>query len=140
MSPESECNVSSEEQKNNTSNQTSNNEFKTPMATGSNVDSNANQKINTSYICLDNGKVIIKGNQIETMVPCDIETLNKNVSMICPHYPVKISILPLAYNQPHVYDHKSQSFTSRDSNNNDGIFVNTNSLSSTNKQSSQGIF
>ena len=60
--------------------------------------------------------------------------------MICPHYPVKISILPLVYNQPHVYDHKSQSFTSCDSNNNDGIFKNTNSISSINNQSNLGIF
>ena len=69
LSPESECNISSEEQKNNPSNQTSNNEFKTPVSTGSSVDSNINSKMRTSYICLDNGKVIIKGNQIETMVP-----------------------------------------------------------------------
>ena len=69
LSPESEYNISSEEQKNNPSNQISNNEFKTPVVTGSSIDSNTNPKMHTSYICLDNGKVIIKGDQIETMVP-----------------------------------------------------------------------
>lgn len=35
--------------------------------------------------------------------------------MISPQYPVKISITPISLNQPHVYDPKRQSFTSKNS-------------------------
>ena len=35
--------------------------------------------------------------------------------MISPRYPVKVSINPLSLCQPHVYNPKSQSFTSKES-------------------------
>lgn len=59
--------------------------------------------------------MIIKGNEIETTVPCDIETINNKVSMISPHYPVKVTMQPLSLTQPHVFDPKSNSFTSKGS-------------------------
>lgn len=55
---------------------------------GSEGDSNTST--NVSYICLNEGKLIIKGNEIETVVPCNIETINNKVTMISPHYPVRV--------------------------------------------------
>ena len=109
---ESPYNTSSEEQKVNSSNTSG--ECKT-QNNASNTDSNNSTRPPTNYICLSAGKVIIKGNEIETTVPCDIETINNKISMISPHYPVKVTMYPLSYNRPHVYDPKSQSFTSKES-------------------------
>lgn len=109
-SQESPNYTSSEEQKNSSN---ISGGFKTQNG-ASNTDSNTT-KPPTSYITLSNGSVIIKGNEIETTVPCDIETINNKVSMISPHYPVKVTMYPLSLNQPHVYDPKSQSFTSKGS-------------------------
>jgi hypothetical protein len=110
---ESSYNISSEEQKNNMSNLS--NGYKI-QNNGSNTDSNISTRVPTNYLCLSSGKVIIKGNEIETTVPCDIETINNKVSMISPHYPVRVIMSPLLLNQPHVYNPKSQSFTSKESN------------------------
>lgn len=62
---DSPYNTSSEEQKN--SSNTSGG-YKT-QNNGSNFDSNGSTVPSTNYICLSNGKVIIKGNEIETTVP-----------------------------------------------------------------------
>ena len=108
----SSYNVSSEEQKNNQSNGSKS--FKNQI-NWSNTDSNMSTRSTTNYILLDKGKVIIKGNEIETVVPWDIETINNKISMISPRYPVKVSINPLSLSQPHVYNPKNQSFASKES-------------------------
>ncbi|CAI2364878.1 unnamed protein product [Moneuplotes crassus] len=52
-----------------------------------------------NYICLDQGEVIIKGRDIETVVPCEIENVffenGRGNSMILPNQPVKITITPI---------------------------------------------
>jgi hypothetical protein len=58
----------------------------------------SNQTNYTNYICLNGGQVIIKGNEIETNVSCDIERVNKKVIVISPNQQVKIQIIPLASN------------------------------------------
>lgn len=108
----SSYNISYEEQKNNPSNGSKS--IKT-QNNGSNADSNISTRNSTNYILLDKGRVVIKGNEIETIVPCDIETINNKISMISPRYPVKVSMFPLSLSQPHVYNPKSQSFTSKES-------------------------
>ena len=108
----SSYNISYEEQKNNPSNGSKS--IKT-QNNGSNTDSNVSTRNSTNYILLDKGRVIIKGNEIETIVPCDIETINNKISMISPRYPVKVSMFPLSLSQPHIYNPKSQSFTSKES-------------------------
>lgn len=109
-------NVSSEEQKNVIMNYPFLNKksFKYSKE-GSDGDSNLSTKGSFNYIWLDGGKVIIKGNEIETIVPWDIEIINNKVTMITPRYPVKVSIYPVSLSQPHVYNPKSQSFTSKES-------------------------
>ena len=109
-SQESPCDTSMEDQKNGSS---ESNFMK--AKNGSGTDSNSNAQTQTSYICLNNGSIVIKGNEIETTVPCDIQTINNKVSMISPRYPVKVTMVPLALNGPHVYDPKSNSFTSKES-------------------------
>lgn len=109
-SQESPCDTSLEDQKNGSS---ESNFLR--AKNGSGTDSNSNAQTQTSYICLSNGKIVIKGNEIETTVPWDIQTINNKVSMISPHYPVKVTMVPLALNGPHVYDPKSNSFTSKES-------------------------
>ena len=109
-------NVSSEEQKNIMMNYPFLNKksFKYSKE-GSDGDSNLSTKGSFNYIWLDGGKVIIKGNEIETIVPCDIEIINNKVTMISPRYPVKVTIAPLSLSHPHIYNPKSQSFTSKES-------------------------
>jgi len=106
----SSYNVSSEEQKN-SMHLSGGSKM---QVNSSNIDSSSSTKMSTNYICLNNGRIVIKGNEIETTVPWDIETINNKVSMISPHYPVRVVIYPLSLNEPHVYDPKSQSFTSKD--------------------------
>lgn len=62
----SSYNVSSEEQKNNPSNGSKND---INQINGSNTDSNVSTRSTMNYILLDKGRVIIKGNEIETIVP-----------------------------------------------------------------------
>ena len=107
----SSYNVSYEEQKNNVSNGSKS--IKT-QNNGSNSDSNVSTRNTTNYILIDKGKVVIKGNEIETLVPCDIETINNKISMISPRCPVKVTMLPLSLNKPQVYNPKSQSFISKE--------------------------
>ena len=78
-------NVSSEERKNIIMNYNNMKERNKLSQEASHGDSNVSTKGTNSYICLDEGKVIIKGNHLETIVPCDIETLNGKVTMISPH-------------------------------------------------------
>ena len=107
----SSYNVSYEEQKNNISNGSKS--IKT-QNNGSNSDSNVSTRNTTNYILIDKGKVVIKGNEIETLVPCDIETINNKISMISPRCPVKVTMLPLSLNQPQVYNPKRKSFISKE--------------------------
>lgn len=58
--------------------------------------------------------MIIKGNEIETNVPCDIEQINKKVTMISPNQPVKIHIVPL-FSECFGSESKSRSFASKGS-------------------------
>lgn len=111
-SNESPDGTSSEEQKNISSNTSGGYKVQNNC---SNIDSNASTRTPSNYICLCNGKIIIKGTEIETTVPCNIETINGKVSMISPQYPVKICIYPLSLSTPQIYDPKSQSFTSKGS-------------------------
>ncbi|CAI2362416.1 unnamed protein product [Moneuplotes crassus] len=62
---------------------------------------NHKQKPNLSstYLCLDGGKVILKANEIETIVPCDIQSTylpcGSEIATLCPTQNVEISILPI---------------------------------------------
>jgi hypothetical protein len=126
-SPELVRNGSSEEQKNViNSNQNSGNDFKAPIYPNNNSDAPLMRCNN--YIWLDSGKIIIKGNEIETLVPWEIKTLNKKVSMLSPQYPVKITITPLMYDHPQTYNSKNQSFMSNKMNQNDEILMSSKSL------------
>lgn len=84
----------------------------------SNLDSNASTQTISHFVCLNNGSVIIKGNEIETIVPWDIECVEKDLTVISPHYPVKITISPIVYSTYHSFDPKSQSFISKNCMNN----------------------
>jgi len=65
-SQESDYNISSEERRNVILNYAF---MKKYSKEGSDRDSNLSTKGTTNYICLDGGKIIIKGNEIETVVP-----------------------------------------------------------------------
>jgi len=44
--------------------------------TDNNRESSTNSS--TKYICLNQGQVVVKGNEIETIVPCEIDHINSN--------------------------------------------------------------
>lgn len=62
-------NISSEEQKNEYANYPFIKRNMKSSKEGSDGDSGLSTKGSTSYICLEGGKIIIKGNEIETVVP-----------------------------------------------------------------------
>ncbi|CAI2360787.1 unnamed protein product [Moneuplotes crassus] len=77
---------------------------------------NASTAVNSAYVCLNRGDVIIKANEIETIIPCDIENSTlpsgKSVPHIFPNQQVNITILPLSKSTvPMAYDVKSKGFT-----------------------------
>lgn len=112
-SQESFYNISSEEQKQMEMNYPFMN--KNMRSSKEASDGDSNMSTSPSYICLNGGKIIIKGNEIETTVPCDIETINNKVTMISPQNPVKIVITPISLSQPYVFDQKNRSFASKNS-------------------------
>jgi len=105
-SQESFFNNPSEEQKQMENNYPFMNRKSKSMKNSSEGDSNTSTAMN--YICLSSGQILIKGNEVETNVHCNIETLNNKVTMISPQGPVKIVITPLLTNQSLGYDSKSK--------------------------------
>lgn len=54
----------------------------------------------SNLIMLQNGKIILQGNQIETVVPCEFQKLSSGMNAIIPKYPVKVTIEPLYFQNP----------------------------------------
>ncbi|CAI2360358.1 unnamed protein product [Moneuplotes crassus] len=63
----------------------------------------ASTGISSSYLCLNGGEILIKGNGIKTTAPCDIQSIRmlngSEQTMICANQPVQITITPISQGQ-----------------------------------------
>jgi len=76
----------------------------------------------SAYVCLNRGDIIIRANEIETVVPWDVEKgflpSGKSITRIYPNQQVKMMILPAARRSSSMtFDHRAQEFTETENNN-----------------------